>query len=79
MVPVARRGMGVASALLAGAVDHARAHGAVAVEGYPVDTEGERRSSSSLYHGTVTMFRAAGFELVRRPSASRAVMRLALR
>src|SRR5699024_6055537 len=79
VVPVARRGQGVASALLAGAVRHARAHGAAAVEGYPVHTDGERRSSSSLYHGTVTMFSAAGFDRVRRPSANRVVMRLALR
>ena len=79
VVPVGWRGRGVASALLAGAVEHARSAGAVAVEGYPVDTEGERRSSSSLYHGTVTMFAAAGFDVVRRPSPSRAVMRLALR
>jgi ribosomal protein S18 acetylase RimI-like enzyme len=79
VVPVGHRGRGAASALLTGAVEHARSAGAVAAEGYPVDTEGERRSSSSLYHGTVTMFAAAGFELVRRPSAARAVMRLSLR
>ncbi len=79
VVPVARRGHGVASALLAGAVDHAREHGASRVEGYPVVTDGERRSSSSLYHGTVTMFAGAGFVEVRRPSATRAVMRLPLR
>ncbi len=78
VVPVPWRGKGVAGALLTGAVDHARTFGATAVEGYPVDTDGERRSSSSLYHGTVTMFTAAGFDLVRRPSASRAVMRLSL-
>lgn len=79
VVPVARRGRGVASALLAGAVDHARACGAAVVEGYPVDTDGERHSSSALYHGTVTMFAGAGFVEVRRPSPTRAVMRLPLR
>lgn len=79
VVPTARRGQGVAAALLAGAVAHAEAAGALAVEGYPVDTDGERRSSSSLYHGTVTMFAGAGFTAVRRPSPTRAVMRLALR
>ena len=79
VVSVPWRGRGVASALLAGATRHARECGAAALEGYPVDTDGERRSSSALYHGTVTMFADAGFAEVRRPSATRAVMRLVLR
>ena len=72
-----RRGQGVARALLGGAVDHARRHGAVVVEGYPVDP-GVRPSlsSSERYHGTVSLFTSAGFELVRRPSATRAIMRI---
>lgn len=79
VVPVGQRRTGVAAALLAGAVDLARAAGAATVEGYPVETGGAQRSSADLYHGTVSMFERAGFAELRRPSAGRAVMRLALR
>ena len=79
VVPVGWRRQGLGSALLDGAVEHARRHGAAALEGYPVDTAGERRSSSDLYHGTVSMFADAGFAEVRRPKPTRAVMRLTLR
>jgi ribosomal protein S18 acetylase RimI-like enzyme len=79
VVPVGHRRRGVASALLAGAVDLARAEGAAAVEGYPMETGGARRSSADLYHGTVSMFEQAGFTEVRRPRPGRVVMRLSLR
>lgn len=71
------RGRGVARALLEGAVDHARRHGAEVVEGYPVDP-GVRPSlsASERYHGTVSLFVSTGFEIVRRPSATRALMRV---
>ncbi|MFF1572125.1 GNAT family N-acetyltransferase [Leifsonia sp. NPDC058292] len=70
------RRRGVAAALLRGAVDHATAQGAVVVEGYPVDTAVRPSlSSAERYHGTVSLFESAGFHEVRRPSATRAVMR----
>ncbi|GIT80338.1 hypothetical protein LLS1_20070 [Leifsonia sp. LS1] len=70
------RRRGLAGELLAGAVEHARDRGATVVEGYPVDTEARPTlSSAERYHGTVALFRAAGFEVARRPSASRAIMR----
>lgn len=70
------RRRGVARALLAGALDHARRHGATIVEGYPVDPEVRPSlSAAERYHGTVSLFRDGGFEVVRRPSATRAVMR----
>ena len=47
--------------LLAGAVDHARGHGAVAVEGYPVETGDTRVDVISGYVGTVALFEQAGF------------------
>lgn len=73
------RRQGLARALLGGAVEHARAQGAEVVEGYPVDTEVRPSlSSAERYHGTVSLFRDAGFEVVRRPSATRAIMRLGL-
>lgn len=70
------RKRGVARALLRAAVEHARAQGATIVEGYPVDPEVRPSlSSAERYHGTVSLFRDAGFEVVRRPSATRAIMR----
>jgi len=50
--------------LLAGAVDHARSHGAEVVEGYPVETGGDRVDVISGYVGTVDVFEQAGFERV---------------
>lgn len=55
------RGRGIARALLQGAVDFARAHGAPAIEGYPVDNEGRRIDAIMAYVGTRSMFEKAGF------------------
>ena len=60
------RRRGVASALLAAAVDYAREHGATVIEAYPVDTAGQRIASSSAYKGTLSMFERAGFTVVAR-------------
>jgi hypothetical protein len=73
------RGGGVADAMLAGAVDAARAAGARQVEGYPVDTADHRPPAAELFTGTVGQFKRAGFTVVRRPATGRrVVMRLAL-
>lgn len=72
--PKARR-RGLAGTLLDAAVEYARDRGARAVEGYPVETEGERRTSGDLYHGTVEMFLASGFGLVERRGTRRALVR----
>jgi GNAT superfamily N-acetyltransferase len=78
------RGRGVARALLAAGVEYAREHGAAMLEAYPVEIEaGARIPSANAYHGTVSMFAAAGFEVVARRSApgsatSRPIVRLAL-
>lgn len=69
VVRAGHRGRGVAGALLAGAVEHARAHGAPALEGYPVDPGGGRVSGSLAYVGTTSMFERAGFERVVRTAA----------
>lgn len=58
------RKQGLMHVLLAGAVAHAAAHGAEVVEGYPVDTDGERVDVISGYVGTTRLFEAAGFERV---------------
>lgn len=77
-VRVGFRRRGVAAALLDGAVDEARRGGARVVEAYPVDTKGEKISSADLYHGPLSAFTAAGFEITGRPVEGRAVVRLAL-
>jgi len=58
------RRRGLMHDLLDGAVDHARAGGAQAVEGYPVDPEGGRIDQTSGYVGTVGLFEAHGFSRV---------------
>lgn len=74
-IPRAERGAGVGRALLDAAVAHARASGATAVEGYPVDTGGERAQSSTVFTGTLALFRGAGFVPVARHLARRPVVR----
>jgi GNAT superfamily N-acetyltransferase len=53
---------GLMHRLLAGAVEHATAHGAEVVEGYPVETGGDHVDVISGYVGTVGLFERAGFE-----------------
>jgi GNAT superfamily N-acetyltransferase len=55
------RGRGVSHPLLAGAVAYARSKGAPAVEGYPVDNQGERVDPTMAYVGTRRLFERAGF------------------
>lgn len=55
------RKQGLAHELLAGAVDHARANGAPAVEGYPVDNDGAKVDLTMAYVGTRSLFERAGF------------------
>jgi GNAT superfamily N-acetyltransferase len=73
------RGQGLASALLAGAVDLARRGGAGEVEGYPVDLAVRPRTSAAeLYHGPLSVFLRGGFTEVARPQPARPVVRLRL-
>lgn len=69
------RRSGVSEFLLEEAVRYAVERGARVVEGYPVDTGGAKKSSSELYHGTLSAFLAAGFELVERRGVRRALVR----
>ena len=55
------RGRGVSHRVLRGAVDHALAHGAPAVEGYPVDNQGAKVDQTMAYVGTRSVFERAGF------------------
>lgn len=73
------RGAGITRPLLEAAVTYAAEHGAHCVEGYPTDTAGEHNQVSTLYHGTLTMFEDAGFELIGRRGIKRALVRKDLR
>ena len=79
VVRVGFRRRGIGTALLGGAIDHARRGGARVVEGYPVDpAERQKVSSAELYHGSVSLFAANGFREVSRPTPDRPVMQLDL-
>lgn len=71
------RKRGVSYALARGAVDFARERGARAVEGYPMLVEpGQDVIWGELHVGTRSIFEAAGFAEVSRPSKRRVVMRI---
>jgi GNAT superfamily N-acetyltransferase len=55
------RGTGIAHHLVDGAVEFARAHGAPAIEGYPVDNAGEKVDLTMAYVGTRKLFERGGF------------------
>jgi GNAT superfamily N-acetyltransferase len=55
------RGQGIAHHLVRGAVDFARACGAPAIEGYPVDNAGRKVDLTMAYVGTRALFERAGF------------------
>ena len=55
------RGKGITHALIAGAVDHARSHGAPAIEAYPVDNRGAKVDLTMAYAGLRKSFEGAGF------------------
>ncbi len=60
------RGKGVAAALLDAAVAYARDRGATMLEAYPIDATAGRVPAANAFHGTLSMFAAAGFEVVAR-------------
>jgi GNAT superfamily N-acetyltransferase len=68
------RGKGFMLKLLRAAVEHAKAHGAKIVEGYPIEPTGSL-SGSSGFTGVVSTFRQAGFVEVLRRSETRPIMR----
>ena len=78
VVPSHFRGRGVARALLRGAVAHAKAHDAVALEAYPIDKPG-RGHDTFMWNGARSMFEREGFVEVARRRPERPVMRKALR
>ncbi|MBO9625349.1 MAG: GNAT family N-acetyltransferase [Microbacterium sp.] len=69
------RGRGLTSPMIAAAVEHARARGARAIEGYPMLTGGSTVSWDEMNVGAVGPFLGAGFAEVSRPTTRRVVMR----
>jgi GNAT superfamily N-acetyltransferase len=70
------RKRGVSRALARAAVDHARAGGARALEGYPITTTAVIQDELNV--GTVATFAAAGLTEVSQPTLRRVVMRVDL-
>ena len=69
-----QRRRGLTGALVDAAVEHAFRRGAPAVEAYPVVPRGAT-AAAFLYTGVLSTYLGRGFEVVARPSASRAVVR----
>ena len=73
------RGQGITYDLARATVDFARERGARALEGYPMDPEpGKTVQWGELHVGKRSIFDAAGFTEVSRPSLRRVTMRIDL-
>lgn len=70
------RGRGIARALAAAAVGFARDRGARALEAYPITVP--NATWGEEHPGPLSVYEAAGFEIVHRPSKRRAVVRVDL-
>jgi GNAT superfamily N-acetyltransferase len=77
VVPAEHRHQGVATALLQGAIDHARKRGVELLEAYPVDKRVPARDEW-MWHGAMSMYARAGFGEVARRKPERPVVRLEL-
>ncbi|HEX2152569.1 MAG TPA: GNAT family N-acetyltransferase [Acidimicrobiia bacterium] len=83
-VRAGHRRKGISHDLLQGAIAFAREHGAPALEGYPVDNQGEKVDLTMAYVGTRQLFERAGFTKVSDTDSvldgfPRVLMRLDLR
>jgi GNAT superfamily N-acetyltransferase len=71
------RRRGISRALVRAAVDHARRHGARALEGYPMLTQpGTLNTLDEIHVGSRSIFADAGFSEVSHPTPRRVVMRI---
>jgi GNAT superfamily N-acetyltransferase len=71
------RRRGVSRALARAAVDFARGRGTRGLEGYPMLTEPGKEITWGEFHvGSRSIFAAAGFAEVSRPTQRRVVMRI---
>ena len=71
------RRTGLMTALLSAAEKHAKRHGGLILEGYPVAAE--RLAGCAGYTGVVPAYERAGFRVVARPSRALCIMRKTLR
>jgi GNAT superfamily N-acetyltransferase len=79
-VPARQRGRGVATALVAAAVEHARASAAVEIEAYPqIVAPGERQAGAFVWTGVPALFERHGFEPVTNQVRGRAPYLLQLK
>ena len=68
------RRSGVTGQLLEAAVQFARQHGAHIIEGYPIDSGGEKKNATSVFTGLASTFQRAGFVEVARRTPARPIM-----
>ncbi len=73
------RKQGVTEQLLKAAVKFAGKRGAKIIEGYPIDSGGERKDAVSIFTGLASTFVQAGFVEVARRSPTRPIMRYFVR
>ncbi len=74
-VDAAERRRGLSAALIDAACRHAFAHGAPAVEAYPIVPKSAETPPVFASQGILAAYVAAGFDVVGRPSGARAVVR----
>lgn len=75
MIHPEHRNEGIASALLGAAVELAERSGAAAIEGFPLAGDKRRSATSDLMTGVEPLFARVGFQVDRRPSSNRVIMR----
>ena len=74
------RRQGISRALVRAAIDHARRHGARALEGYPMLRQpGQEIAWGEIHVGSRSVFADAGFTEVSHPTPRRVVMRIDFR
>ncbi len=73
------RRQGVSVALLRAAAQHAQAHGARVLEGYPIEPKGASMPDAFAWVGLPGSFKKAGFKEVLRRSPHRPIMRKRIR
>jgi len=71
-VRIGYRRQGITSALIKGALKHAKEHGATALEAYPLDADLTPSASSTGY---ATTFERTGFQIIARHFPPRPIMR----
>jgi GNAT superfamily N-acetyltransferase len=74
VVSRAARGQGVTTRLLDAAMDYARAHGAPALEAYPVRPTARRVPAAVGYTGLLSTFEKAGFRVVHEIDSPQATV-----